>query len=58
MRIFILSLALVFELLVSYTHTKHVVVSCIIIIIGINLFISKLLLFSTTMNPITAHFYV
>ena len=46
MRIFILSLALVYELLVSYTYIKHVVVSCIIII-GINLFISKLLLFPT-----------
>jgi hypothetical protein len=42
MHIFILSLALVYELLVSYTYIKHVVVSCIIII-GINLFISKLL---------------
>jgi uncharacterized membrane protein YjdF len=46
MRIFILSLALVYELLMSYTYTKHVVVPCIIII-GINLFINKLLLFPT-----------
>jgi hypothetical protein len=43
--IFILSLALVYELLVSYTYTKYAVVSCIIII-EINLFISELLLFS------------
>jgi hypothetical protein len=49
-RIFILSLALVFELLVSYTYMKHVVVSCIIII-EINLFISKLLLFSKVLLP-------
>jgi hypothetical protein len=40
------SLALVNELLVSYTYTKHNFVACIIII-GVNLFISKLLLFPT-----------
>jgi hypothetical protein len=46
MHTFILSLALLYELLVSCTSTKHAVVSCIIIG-GINLFISKLLLFPT-----------
>jgi hypothetical protein len=46
MHIFNLSLELVYELLVSDTYMKHVVVSCIINI-GINLFISKLLLFPT-----------
>jgi hypothetical protein len=50
MHIFNLSLALVYELLVSYTYTKHVFVSCIIII-GINLFIYKLLLFPTNQKP-------
>lgn len=44
MCIFILLLALVFKLLVSYTYTKYSTVSCIIIF-RINLFISKLLLF-------------
>jgi hypothetical protein len=46
MRIFILSLALVYELLRSYVYLKYVVVYCTIII-GINLFICKLLLFLT-----------
>jgi hypothetical protein len=53
-----MSLVLVCELLVSYTYTKHVVVSCIIIII-INLLITKLLLFPTSsFIKIYAYFYI
>jgi hypothetical protein len=50
MHIFILSLALVYELLVSYTYTKHAAISCIIIF-KINLFICKLILFPSIQKP-------
>jgi hypothetical protein len=41
--VFLQSLGKDYELLVSYTYKKHVVVR--LIIVGINLFITKLLLF-------------
>jgi hypothetical protein len=50
-HVFILSLSLVYELIVSYTYSNNAMVSCIIIIIRINLFISKLLLFPTIQKP-------
>jgi hypothetical protein len=49
--VFLQSLALDYELLVSYTYTKHDVVS--LIIVRINLFIAKLLLFPIIKNLIS-----
>jgi hypothetical protein len=48
--IFLHSLSLDYELLVSYSFSKHVVVA--LIIVGINLFITKLLLFTTALRHI------
>jgi hypothetical protein len=47
--IFLQSLALDYGLLVSYSYMNHVVVP--LIIVGINLFITKLLLFPTIQKP-------
>ncbi|KAL5657973.1 hypothetical protein ACJX0J_031136, partial [Zea mays] len=55
--VFLQSLALVYELLVDYRYVKHVVDP--FIIVGINLFITRLLLFTTqtTLNVYMRYLY-